>query len=428
MTARAPLTPAEKQRIFKRKLAGATLGQIAEELACSVQTVRKWWRSQRDQRPVLPRGRPKGGLLSTFAPGVRTKALSLKKDHPHWGPASVKLELRHLPEFSGVKLPSDALLARFFKQACPEAVQARQRKAVPSGGGRVHQPHQRWQVDGKEGLRVGSDTVTLLEIHDQASGLLIASQAFQTTLPKWWRKLSWQENQQALRLAFTQSGLPREIQTDNEGCYVNINDPTFPSLFTLWLVGLGVQHVTSHPGRPTDQAEIERNHRTLGDLAWKDQSFEQPSALQQTLDQTRSRYNEEYPAHAGGCEGQAPLQTYPQAASTGRPYHPALEAVLFSMQQVDAYLARREWTRPVIAQHRVNLGGQYYLLGRHLETPTVVIHFLPKTRVLRFQSPEGQVIKELPIKAIDRTDLVGDIPGEWVASETFQLSFPWVGV
>jgi len=36
-----------------------------------------------------------------------------------------------------------------------------------------------------------------------------------------------------------------------------------PSQLTLWLIGLGVEHRFSRPNTPTDQAQIERTHRTL---------------------------------------------------------------------------------------------------------------------------------------------------------------------
>ena len=102
---------------------------------------------------------------------------------------------------------------------------------------------------------------------------MIASQAFLTTTTQRWRKLTLAEIQATLRTAFAQWGLPLEIQTDREVVYVGSADTNFPSAFTLWLTGLGIQHVVSRSRRPTDQAQVERNHRTLGDMAWKDQTL-----------------------------------------------------------------------------------------------------------------------------------------------------------
>jgi transposase-like protein len=91
MAQRVALTEAEKRYILQRKESGASLGQIAQELTCSFQTVRKWWRYQRDGRQPRRRGRPAQGVLSTYPEVVRAKAVELKQAHPHWGPASVKL-------------------------------------------------------------------------------------------------------------------------------------------------------------------------------------------------------------------------------------------------------------------------------------------------------------------------------------------------
>ena len=62
-----------------------------------------------------------------------------------------------------------------------------------------------------------------------------------------WRKLTLHEIQSDLRLVFTVFGLPHAIQTDREQVYGQPANEAFPSLFTLWLMGLGIQH---HFGRP----------------------------------------------------------------------------------------------------------------------------------------------------------------------------------
>ena len=55
MAARAPLTLAEKERLYAEKLRGRSLSAIAAELGCSRETARKWWRIARDHgRVSLP--------------------------------------------------------------------------------------------------------------------------------------------------------------------------------------------------------------------------------------------------------------------------------------------------------------------------------------------------------------------------------------
>ena len=49
MANRAPLSQVEKERIYRGKLAGHTLPDLAAEVGCSVECARKWWRIGRDK-------------------------------------------------------------------------------------------------------------------------------------------------------------------------------------------------------------------------------------------------------------------------------------------------------------------------------------------------------------------------------------------
>ena len=131
MATRAPLTQAERHYIQTRKRAGVSLRQIATELQCAYATVCKWWRCIRQNRPRPARGRPRQGILSTYPAALVTQAIAIKRDHPHWGPPNVKLELRRQPAWQTAQLPSDARLAALFKAACPEAVQPRRQRQYP---------------------------------------------------------------------------------------------------------------------------------------------------------------------------------------------------------------------------------------------------------------------------------------------------------
>ena len=138
----------------------------------------------------------------------------------------------------------------------------------------------------------------------------------------------------------------------------------FPSRFTRWLVGRNIQHVTSRAHPPTDQAEVERGHRPVGDLTWKDELFAQVPNRQAALDEQRPRYNTDYPATAADCDGQPPLCAHPTARFSGRPFDPALEWLLFDLNRVDAFLAQQVWVRHVGEQGQVGIGSDHYDLGR----------------------------------------------------------------
>jgi hypothetical protein len=412
MTTRAPLTIAEIQYLSNRKRAHATHKTIAAELGCSVETIRKHAGRLRRQQIPPPRGRPPTGILSMFPTAMREAALTLKRQHPHWGPANVRLDLQKQFPAATRKLPSNARLADLFRAECPDAVQAHCHHHYPAKPPpHVTQAHQRWEIDGKEKVPVGANELaTILDLVDPFTSVLILNRAYLTTTPNGWRKLERAEVQDALRRAFQQWGLPLEIQTDHEVVYTGSPSADFPSDFTLWLVGLGVSHLTSRDRCPTDQPHTERSHRTIGDLGYKDQPAETGVALQALLDASRQRYNYEYPSRAGSCCGRPPLIAHPDAVHSGRPFHTALEWWTFDMRRVDTYLAAPVWQRHVSDSGLVSLGNQHYRVGSRWRQQKIAVRFMPATRTFRFESRAGQFITERPVRGLSKADLIGCQP------------------
>jgi transposase-like protein len=412
MTARVPLTEAEKQYICERKQQGATLSKIAQELVCAQETARKWWRYQRDGKQPRARGRPRKGILSTYREEVREQAVKLKKAHPHWGPAMVKLEMVRQMGLTAADLPSDTRLWALFREKCPEAIQPRRRRHYPEKAPlKANRPHECWEIDEKEAVRVGeSEWANILNVCDPFTAVLIACRAFETTTEKAWRKLTRQEVQDTLRGAFQRWGLPDRIQTDHGKKYVGNSQASFPSLMTLWFVGLGIEHTLSRSYRPTDQPHVERSHRTVGDMAWKDQLFDSVEQLQALLDDRCQQYNHAYPSRAAHCQGRPPLDAHPEAKHSGRTFDPDREWELFDMQRVDAYLASFVWTRPVSHNGQVSIGRHKYQVGCIHAAETVSVRFVPGQRVFCFQASDGSWSVELPAVGLDKADITGLTP------------------
>lgn len=430
MTTRAPLTEAEKQYVYDRKQQGMSLAKIAQELDCALETARKWWRYKRDARRPRRRGRPRTGILSTYPARIREEAVFLKRTHPHWGPANVKLEMKRRMHLEVDELPSNARLSALFRAECPEAVQPRQKHHYPEKAPpKASCPHERWQIDEKEAVRVGDrEWANILNIRDPVGALMIASRAFLTTTEKAWRKLDRQEVQDTLREAFQRWGLPLQIQTDHGKKYVGNSQASFPALFTLWLVGLGIDHIVSRSRRPTDQPQVERSHRTVGDMSWKDQHFDTVEQLQALVDDCCQRYNYEFPVQAARCAGCPPLEVYPWAHHSGRPFHPELEWELFDLQRVDAYLADYVWTRPVSQHGEVKIGRHRYHVGCIHAGQTISVRFVPDQRAFRFEASDGSWSVDRPAIGLDKVDIIGRMPIEAAHPLVFQLPLPLEGV
>jgi len=426
------LTAAEKERIYLDKLGGLSLAEIAAALGCSVATVRKWWRYARDHGrtglQTIRHGRPATGLLSRFAPQVTIRALALKREHRRWGPNRVLVELRRDPTLSAFVLPSPSRLAVLFRTECPECVGVR----PPKRPALIRPPrpsavHECWQLDAQEGIHLADGTVaTVCTIREPVGAAILTSRAFDVTTSGRYRKLTWQEVRSVIRSAATEwETLPDAIQTDNEVCLAGQPTDPAPSQLTLWLAGLGVVHRFIRPGQPTDQAQIERTHRTLDNFTDIPDGLPDLASLQQRLDAEREQYNTLFPAAASDCAGQPPLLAHPELRQPCRPYHPEWERQLFEEQRVYDYLATIPLERKVSKVGQIQLGGRSRGVGRAYVGQTLAVGCDPHTHEWVVRMADGSEVARLPVQGVDVTSLTG-LPDEPPAEALpIQLTFPW---
>jgi len=429
------LTQAEREQIYLLKKGGQTILQIAETLSVSPACVRKWWRRGRDQGLIglreRKRGRPAASALAQSAPPVREASLKLKQDHKRWGANRVLIELRKDITLSGLSLPSRSRLYAFFKQACPECLSLwTKHKEVPPTPGATA-VHEVWQVDHQEGHRLGDGSVaTVCNIRDPYGAAMIASQAFSVKTEKHWRKLTWEEVRDVLRAGFAEwQTLPDSVLTDNEmGLGGNPNDP-FPSWLSLYLAGMGIQHNFIRSHQPTDQPQVERNHRTLDGLTQDEGSRQDLTCFQRSLDQERHTYNYEFPSRASDCGGAPPLQAHPALLHPRRPYQPELEALLFDMQRVYHYLAGFTFERKVNRNGQVTLKGHPYTVGLAHKQKQIWVRLEEQTQEWLFleRDEQGQEheLSRRPLFGLDFCSLTGLEKPEGLAHlPPIQLTLP----
>lgn len=407
----------EREQIYLRKKNGENLQTIADEIGISYECARKWWR--RGKREGLAglvfrkRGRPVRGLLSQFAPEVRETSLSLKRKHKRWGAARVLLEMKQMDSLANLKLPSRSHLYPYFREHCPECLNLwTKHKEVPRAV-RASAVHEVWQVDHQEGHRLGNGSIaTVCNIRDPYGAAMIASQAFEVKTEKRWRKLTWEEVRQVLRTGFCEwQTLPDSVQTDNEmGLGGNPND-AFPSWLSLYLAGLGIKHIFIRSHRPTDQPQIERNHRTLDGLTDDEESRQNITNFQHALDHERAIYNQQFPARASDCQQEPPLKTHPALLTPRRIYRPEWETVLFDMQRVFDYLATFIFERKVNRNGQVTLKGLHYTVGLSHAGKDIQVRLDPRSQEWLFLEMDAQgaprEIRRQPLVGIDFTTLTG---------------------
>ncbi len=407
-------TPCQRRKFYERHCQGETYQEIAVSEGVSKECVRYWCRRQRDGghcQTTYRRSPP--GLLSRFDSKVRYWVLRLRLKHPRWGPNRIRERLKKIPSLRYLPLPSEASIGRYLHQwprfrrrPKPQSIGKRPKEAT-----RVHQ---RWQIDFKMGIALKDGILVNLHtvrdpVGETCLGAFVFSAGKVGQQPK---KVTLKRVRSVLRACFARwSTLPDEVQTDGESVLIGQPQDTFPSTFTLWLKGLGIDHLVIRPGKPTDNAEVERCHRTINEYAIVGNEDVDVTQLQGILDEAVYELAFELPSRAEGCAGLPPLIAHPELLQPRRPFRPEYELATFDLKRVDAYLATFTWERRVGKTGQITLGGrhQYYSVGRPYARHQVLVRFDPADRHFVFydaNSPEEEIGRQ-PARGLDIADLTG---------------------
>ncbi len=378
----------ERQLFYRDHLAGKSYPRIATETGYSQACVRYWCRRQWDGGKIETKyQRPKQAILSRFDPRVRYAILRLRLKHPRWGPNRIVFHLRKRTSVRHLRLPSETQIGRYLHQW--ERFRRKTRPELKRP--RPQQPtevHQRWQLDFKMGIALESgELVNLHTVCDPVGEACLGAQVFPAgRVGSGPHKIKFEQVQATLCYCFAHwKTLPQEIQTDGETDLVaerRTND--FPKPFTLWLKGLGIAHLVIRPGRPTDQAEVERCHRTINDYAIIGNESTDLSTLQAILNQAVVELARELPSQAPGCSGQPPGQAHPELLQPGLTFSPEWEWAVFDLQNVDQHLAALCWTRKVNKSGQVKVAAKRYYIGRIYAGQEVEVRFDPATDISCF--------------------------------------------
>jgi putative transposase len=407
-------SPTQRRRFFAQHADGLTYERIAAIEGVSVGCVRHWCRRQRKGGGVESRYRRATlGALSTFDPLVRYVILRLRLEHPAWGPSRIRAKLAKRPSLRGLALPGRATIARYLHQWPRFRRLPKKRLVTRTRLNPAQQVHQRWQMDFKDRIPLGDGTqANLHTICDVVGEACLAAKVTdggkQGQAP---RRVSAGDAQSTLRWAFAYwHTLPQELQTDNDTVLVGpLSRGAFPTYFMLWLIGMGIQHLTIRPGRPTENAEVERCHRTLCDYVTTDPPAASLDQLGQTLEAAVFELAHELPSQATGCAGRAPVVAHPELTQPSLPYAPEHELATFDLGRVDQYLAGYLWQRTVNKTGQVYLADHAYSVGRQYARQEVLVCFDPETRCFVFFDSRSPY-KELgcrPVKHLEVFDLTG---------------------
>jgi transposase InsO family protein len=429
-------TVKERQVFYQRHLAGETYREISASYDLSVGCVRHWCRRQRDGKGCATQWhRAKSEPLSQFEPVVRATILEMRHAHPRWGPATIGVMLRQESALAGVEVPSRASIGRYLHSFREYRRRPRLRihSEQPAKPSRVHEV---WQIDFKTGIALGDGTlVNLHTVRDEVGEACLLARltpAGMTDGHSGAQHVSVPELQATLRQAFAEWGtLPEKIQTDNEAVFTGYTKDNFPGQLTLWLCGLGIEHSTIRPRRPTDNAEVERCHQTINNFAIVGRQHLSRAQLQTELNQAVEQLLFLFPSQADGCHGQTPAVAHPELLTRPRPWLPERELACFDLQRIDYFMATMTWRRRVGKTGQICLGGhhRYYSVGRAYAQQDVFVRFDPADRTYVFFLPAadaphrpGPEVGRQPARFLTATDITGLPPNE-LSDCPHQLAF-----
>jgi len=364
-------------------------------------------------------GRPRTGALGQFPLEVRDTVREMRKEHPGWGPITIRTEVASMPHFAGLKLPSRPRIAAFLKQEGLTRKYERHSELPQAQAVDPQRAHEEWEMDAQGVVKVsGLGPVSIINIVDLFSRVKVDSfPCLDTSHP------STQEYQLVLRRAFVNYGLPERVSLDHDSVfYDNTNPSPFPSLIHLWLIALGVVVRFIDQSPPAEHSVIERDHQTVAQQAFKGQTFTDDIALQVALSDRLDFLNTRFPSRSWA--GQAPLVAHPDARHSGRPYRLEWEEAMLDMQRVYEYLAQARWFRRTSSVGQFSLGAHRYGLGKDFANRALEITFDAQTQELICLSEDARQETRLPIQGLTKSNLMGEL-SPLVSQPVYQLALPF---
>lgn len=176
----APIPIPVRQAILARWKKGESVVALAQELKLSVRTVYHLVRrfAQRGQQGLEPDYKRCATKKVPTDSATFQKAVDMRQQHATWGGGLIRVLLK---EQGDDACPSERTLQRWFRRSTLGAAPPGRRPA--SDDQRAQHPHDVWQMDAVDQLRLGSgQQVSWLRLVDECSGAVLQTTIFPPTL------------------------------------------------------------------------------------------------------------------------------------------------------------------------------------------------------------------------------------------------------
>ena len=226
---------------------------------------------------------------------IRRQIIDLRSLHPGWGPKKLKGNLAR--RFPHTSWPAASTIGELLRR---EGLAAkRRRKTHPITGTAIDSrltvartANDVWTADFKGEFKLGSGSYCYpLTVQDYSSRFLLECRALSS--------IATEPAKIVFTQVFQRFGLPAVIRSDNGVPFAHPLALARLSPLSVWWIRLGIIPERIEPGKPQQNGQHERMHRTLKADATKPPGSSLISQ-QKRFDYFRSEYNEERPHESLG--------------------------------------------------------------------------------------------------------------------------------
>jgi transposase InsO family protein len=283
---------------------------------------------------------------------------------------------------------------------------------------RASQPHQCWQVDACDQVRLANgQEVCWLRFVDEYTGAVL-----QTVVLPWPRgaEVPLPRVLDVLRKVFSRWGLPQQLRTDNGTPWGTSGG--LPTEVHLWLAGLGVSLCRNRPNHPQENAKVERSQRTAQNWAVPPDcaSLEQ---LQKRLDEEDRVQREVYPVQ----EQRSRWELHPELRHAPRWYVAGAEPYLWEWLLALTLLSRYVVRRRVSAAGKISLYDQPVEVGRPWAGQRVCVQLALREEYGQWRAEwvirqeDGTELRRTPVRGLSQKEILSgtrDRPHHRAAGQT----------
>ena len=168
-----------RQVIYERWQQGSSASEIARSIGYSERTVRNLIQRfrERGEAGIATAYARRGRQLTPPRRETREAAEHLRREHPTWGSTVIQIKLAKGMAGNKNDVPTARTIRRWLAQS--GLAPAPQGKRSRTESSRASQPHETWQMDASEEIRLADGSkVSWLRIVDEYTGAVLITRVF----------------------------------------------------------------------------------------------------------------------------------------------------------------------------------------------------------------------------------------------------------